>query len=99
MKFILNVILLSMLSLTSAQAMQSCGEEAEIQLVDAAAQQLGETYEDALNQWQITLTSKGQDDKGNEIYWGLFNTYYGVYEMNATLDERCDIVEFDVFIL
>ncbi|POB12558.1 hypothetical protein [Halobacteriovorax sp. DA5] len=97
MKSFIQLVLVSIIALSSTYA--SCRLEAELQSMDILAQELAVSYDEVYNEYQTNISFNGLNEEGLDLYSAYFNTYSGAYKLETVIDERCDVVSFELSLL
>ncbi|GEM_PF-4529149 len=97
MKALISLFFVITLSITSTFA-DECRNNVELQSMDILAQDLGVSYDEVYNEYQITLTKTQELVDGVEKYEAFFNTYSGVYTVKMDVDYFCDVTSFNTFL-
>lgn len=96
MSKVIKLIGISMLALTINAS--ECREKVETQAIDILSQELGVDFKEAYNNWHVSLTLEAQNADSSESYSALLNTEAGVYKMEMSVDERCDVTEVETYL-
>ncbi len=89
-------LLLTLTLISSASFADQCGDEIEMQAQYLLADDLGVSFLEVYNEYQITRTRTQEYQDGIEKYEFLFNTYSGVFKYSVDADVMCDIVDYTV---
>ncbi|MFG1483459.1 hypothetical protein ABMA79_09755 [Halobacteriovorax sp. HFRX-2_2] len=97
MKSLIKLVLVSVIALSSTYA--SCRLEVELQSMDILAQELAVSYDEVYNEYQTNISFVGINADGQDLYSAYFNTYSGAFKLDTVIDERCDVVSFELSLM